>query len=178
MSWNNGGNNNGGGYGQGGYQQRPSQQPQPLAQQGFQVGGQTNQPKIPEPGRGRLRPPKTRTEKSPQFRGLVNIDGHVVSIAIWYQAAAAGQNGQMMPESFSVQAETYNPNAPPRQPQQPHGGYQPAPPQSPQGYQPAPQGGFQGAPQQRQPQGYQQPQQQPMNYGDPNATFQKDEVPF
>ena len=151
--------------------------------------------KIPDPGTGKLRPPKTRTDKSPHFRGLINVDGHIISAALWFYPAKPGKDGQMMPETFMVKAETFDPNrqqgaAPPQQQQMQYA------PQTGQGYVPQgapnqaampvyaqtpPQGGgYQPAP------GYQPPQQapqQPPRWGGAPGQQQpqgyvKSEVPF
>lgn len=168
--------------------------------------GQQQQRKIPDPGKGRLR--KTReikrrpdgTQLSPDFNGLINHEGQILSLSIWFEAAKAGGNGQMMPESFSARVSRYDPNAqgqqapqqqqmpmqyPPQQPpvyaqQAPGPAYAPSP-QPPQhgGYAPAP--GYQppppaGAPPQA-PQWGGQPQQ-----GRPPQAqaggYQKSEIPF
>lgn len=149
-------------------------------------GFQNNGPKIPEIGSGILRPPKDPKEKSPQFRGLVNCNGQIMSMSIWYMAP----NGQM-PASFSVKASPYVPNAQTNgapaaygQPQQQPMQYGQPPPQQyapPQGYppqhQPWPQQpqqppqqaqrAYQPAPQATQPPPYQPPQAPA--YGAPQA---------
>lgn len=180
-------------------------------------GYQSKGPKIPDPGSGMLRPPKDPKEKSPAFTGLVNYNGQIISMSIWYMAPS----GQM-PASFSVKVQPYDPNRgqqpqqggyPPQQQgfnygqQPPQQGYAPqqgypqqgqapqhhAPPppqhapQHTQQYQPAqqhappppqyPPQGYQPAPQAGPPPQY-PPRQQAANYGDPGATFQREEIPF
>lgn len=129
--------------------------------------------KIPDPGKGRLKEvdkSKTRDpSKAPDFRGLVNCDGHVMWLSIWYNPAKQGQHG-MMPPGWSCALQTYDPNSRQQQPQQPQyaqqqhnyapgpqppqhgapqGGYQPQPPQN---QQPPQNGGWQaGAPVHPQP---------------------------
>lgn len=138
-------------------------------------GGQ-KQYKMPDLGRGRLRPgDKSRNPKAPDFRGLVNCDGHIISVAMWYESAKQGQNGQMMPESWSVVAETFDPNKRPGNGQQP-GQHPPqqqgyaaqaptyaASPQQAAGYAATPPQGYAPAPGYQPPQG--QPQAAPPRWG-------------
>lgn len=165
-------------------------------------GNGQQQRKIPDLGKGWLR--KTKDIKrnqegkqlSPDFNGLVNFEGQILDVAIWYYAPRAGQNGQMMPESFSVSARRHDPNQRGQAPQQPmqqqmqyspQQGYAPAnggqyaPPSNgaqvgpqyqqgpPQQYPPQ-QGGYAPAPG-FQPQG-QPPQQAPRWGGQPGAQAQ------
>lgn len=128
-----------------GYQSNSGGYQQP--QQGYQQGGQYQpQPrKIPQLGRGRaskvdkskpLRNPRQDgSDPRPDFRGIVNVDGHIVEISMWYQPPKEW-NGKLLPESWSLNAVTCHPNtglAPPRpqQPQPQQGGYA----SQPQGYQ-------------------------------------------
>jgi hypothetical protein len=119
---------------------------------GYQEGGPRPNRKIPEAGKGRLYANKNKQpgDKKPDFDGLINVDGHVIQVAIWYMAETVGQNGQRLPAAWSVSAETCDPQTGHRlaggQPPQ-QAGYQPTPPQQ-GGYQPAPQGGYQQPPQQ------------------------------
>jgi hypothetical protein len=83
--------------------------------------GQQQQRKIPEPGRGRLRPPRGEVKLkpdgsrlTPNFVGLGNWKGQIISFSLWYEPAKAGSNGQMMPESFNMRL-----NDPDQQQQQP-----------------------------------------------------------
>lgn len=107
--------------------------------------GQPQQPRrIPDLGRGRLRKTQKKTEKSPDFNGLVNYEGHIISVSAWYEPEKAAPNGQMMPASFSVRASRYDPNqgqgqAQPAQQQMPYGQPQQpqyAPPQQQPAYAP------------------------------------------
>ena len=126
MSWNNGQQQNG----------------------GWQGNGQRQQPKIPQPGSGRLRKTQKTQPKSPDFRGLATVTipiqqvqqlmaqaqaqgaaQLVVSISSWYDAAKQAPNGQMMPESWSLKVHPYDPNQQQGQGQQQmnygsNGGYQ------------------------------------------------------
>jgi hypothetical protein len=154
MSWNNG-NGNGGGWQGGG-------------------GGGQRTPKIPEPSYGRLRRTQKSKPTSPDFRGLVNVPislqelqklmaqaqaqggaNHIINVSTWYEPAKAGNNGTMLPESWSVRVSSYDPNAQQGQGQQQmnygsNGGYQ---------HQPQANGGGQPPQyqQQQQPQGHYAP---------------------
>ena len=166
--------------------------------------GQQFQRKIPDPGKGRLRMvDKTKARdpsKAPDFRGLVNCDGHLVEISIWHNPAAQGKNG-WMPESFSASVRTFDPNQQnqgqaPQQPVQQQMPYAPPPqPHYQQPQVPPQQGGYAPAPGYHPPQqGYQPqaaptaPPQPPRWGGSPGMTQQpvaaqgggipKSEVPF
>lgn len=157
--------------------------------------GQQFQRKIPELGKGRLRKPRGPAKHdangrviTPDFTGLINFEGQILSASIWYNPATPGQNGQMMPESFAVKVARYDPNQQGQAPQQPMQQQMPyAPPQQPAyapanaapAYAPPPQQGYQQPPQQGgyapapgyQPQG-QPPQQPPRWGGQPGAQAQ------
>ena len=121
-----------------------------------QNGQQQNQRKIPNPGEGKLREvDKSRSrnpDKAPTISGLINVDGHIIDVAGWYYPPKANGQGQMMPGTFLVKANTYDPNRQSQQqaPQQPSYGQ---PPQQTGYYAPPQHGGYP----QQQPQGYQPP---------------------
>lgn len=94
--------------------------------------GQQQPRKIPDLGRGRLRKTQKKTDKSPDFSGLVNHEGQIIQISMWYEPARAAANGQMMQESWSVRTSRYDPNQQGQQAPQQQMQY---PPQQPQGYQ-------------------------------------------
>ena len=154
-------------------------------QNGNGNGQQQRSLKIPDPGKGRLRivdKAKARDPaKAPDFRGLINCDGHIMWVSIWYNAPKQGERG-MMPEGWSVACQTYDANqqlaqqqmqyvpqpSPMPQPQ-PQQGYTPAP-----GYQPPP------PPQGQPPQAPVQPQRWGGTPGQPQQQggYTKKEVPF
>lgn len=173
MSWNNGQQQNGG-WGNGNGQQRQQQ-------------------KMPHPSMGRLRKTQKSKPTSPDFRGLANVvvpaaalqqlmaqaqqtgaANLIITVSSWYEPAKQGPTG-LMPESWSLRVEPYDPNRQQGQGQQqmnygsnggyqhqpqagnqqypPQGHYAPPPPQ--QGYAPPPPqgGGYAPAPGYTPPQG-------------------------
>jgi hypothetical protein len=151
--------------------------------------GQQFQRRIPDPGKGRLRMvDKARARdasKAPDFRGLINCDGHLIEVSIWHNPAKQGPSG-MMPESFSASVRTFDPNQQGQGQQQPAQQQMPyAPPQQttpqyvpqPQ-YAPSPQppqnGGYAPAPGYHPPQQGQPPMapQPPRWGGGPGQTMQ------
>lgn len=134
-------------------------------------GQQARTPKLPQPGKGRLRKNNNKQmgDKKPDFRGFANYNGRMVSISAWFEPAKAGLNGPI-PECFTLAVQDYVgdvlPPDPPRQqqgygqpPQQQSMQYGAPPPQqqyAPQpatGYQPHPQAAPQPAPHGYPPQG-------------------------
>lgn len=133
--------------------------------------GQQFQRRIPDPGKGRLRMvDKARARdasKAPDFRGLINCDGHLIEVSIWHNPAKQSQNGSgMMPESFSASVRTFDPN----QQNQGQGQQQPVQQQMP--YAPAPQPQYAPAPQYAQhPVGPQHQQGPPQQYPPQNGGY-------
>lgn len=84
--------------------------------------GQQRQRRIPEPGKGRLRKTNKSKPTSPDFKGLINFNGQIIDLAIWFEQPRQGQDGQMIPESWSCKVQAYDPNA--QQGQGQPGGYQ------------------------------------------------------
>jgi hypothetical protein len=95
-----------------------------------------------------------KSPKSPDFWGLANINGQIVSVSAWYYPAS--QDGK--PESFSLAIQPYDPN---QQGQQQHG-------QAPQSYQPPQNGGGWNGGQQQMNYGHQQ-QQPPQGHYAPQG---------
>jgi hypothetical protein len=138
---------------------------------GNQGGGERRMLKHPDPGKGILRlNDKTKGQgdpsKKPDFKGLINCDGHVMWLSIWHLPARQAQDGTMLAEGWSVGVQTYQeqqgqqqgqqaPQQPPQYNQPPQGHYSPPHGQgAPTGY--VPDRGYTPQPHQpQQGQGYQ-----------------------